>query len=500
MKITICKYNVAMSLPNLTRLSHRDAKCEPCGVTRQGFSFLLPGVTLAPGQSEPLLHEQDYDCPICIVHLNYPSEGFIANDGEVFQMQQALNDNKTSTPTEEEKEQYQLAANLAADDIRKSNPKRTQVELLLPGCGHQFHRLCLQKQVTSEGDINNKCPSCKTLIDPIMLANLRGESSSSGSPRGIVRERMIPEPDDDAHNDAVRRLEALQAPEPLAPLAPRAPALSGFLEPALEAIRESMRTYFTAIEGARLDVENALSQVSPDFASTAEMNRTRAVLRWLRLKSTIYIRDNPDDFAAYGTRSNAEWDREIGNAILAFYQMEAALDRLDNASATRQGVGRENYLRITERAFPTLIRMLVPSDRSDNVMAYFRLGTSWRYQVIVNGLTLDGGAQAAFALRLYRSVEIVHRNAASLTLTLSRFILRMRRSADLDNETKWTLYTLCTMLLAAMKETIEYGRTGELITFNAQLQRRFATLFATTDANDSFVELAQIAAASAALM
>ena len=181
------------------------AKCEPCGVTRQSFSFLLPGVTLPPGQAEPVFDEKDYTCQICMVSLNYPSEGFVAADGEIYAMQTAMDDYQAPTPTAAEQERYDNLAILAADKIRKSNPKRTEVELLIPGCGHQFHRLCLQKQVMGRQQLNDKCGICRTQIDPTILASLRGEPSPSESSRGLVRGRSDEAPAENLYvyrNDA----------------------------------------------------------------------------------------------------------------------------------------------------------------------------------------------------------------------------------------------------------------------------------------------------------
>ena len=178
-----------MSLPNLSGLCLGHDQCEACGVTRQSFSFLLPGVTLFPGQTEPAFDEKDYVCQICMVHLNYPSEGFVAADGKIYETQTAIDDYQAPTPTVCEQERNHEAFSLAADKIRKSNPKRTQVELLIPGCGHQFHRLCLQKQVMGRQQLSDKCGICRTQIDPTILASLRREPSTSESSRGLVRER-----------------------------------------------------------------------------------------------------------------------------------------------------------------------------------------------------------------------------------------------------------------------------------------------------------------------
>ena len=55
--------------------------------------------------------------------------------------------------------------------IRKKDPRRTQIELLIPGCGHQFHRECLKKWTTDQSQ--DTCPRCKSKIDPGILASLR---------------------------------------------------------------------------------------------------------------------------------------------------------------------------------------------------------------------------------------------------------------------------------------------------------------------------------------
>ena len=156
-------------LPDLSKLSHR---CEPCGVTRQTFTM-----TSLVGQQQ--------ECTMCMVSLHYPAFGFVPSDGEIYDLQKEFD--KKLDPTPEEVEEYDTAARKAADKIRGTNASRTQIEVLDPGCGHQFHRFCLSRHVKSNAGNRDQCVICYELIDRNILSSLRGSLQ-----RGVTRQRNAP--------------------------------------------------------------------------------------------------------------------------------------------------------------------------------------------------------------------------------------------------------------------------------------------------------------------
>jgi len=170
-------------LPNLSVLSLR---CAPCGVTKQRFSALLPGMSLAEGEREPDVAEQDKTCQICQVYLRWPSWGFQPSDGDVYDKQKAY-DKADIYTQEDQRAEYFSMADLAAEQIRTSDPSRTEIELLLPGCGDQFHKACISRWAQGSQQGHNRCPSCMASIDPTIMSTL----TASGPPRDGKRARDV---------------------------------------------------------------------------------------------------------------------------------------------------------------------------------------------------------------------------------------------------------------------------------------------------------------------
>lgn len=473
-----------MSLPNLSNLSNlsklsklslEDAKCEPCGVTKQSFSFLLPGLTPSPSQPEPVFDEKDYECHICKVHLDYPSEGFIPSDGEIYQLQDAFDDYRTQTQkTKEEKERFHDTACVAADKIRKSNPRRTQVELLLPGCGHQFHKLCLQKQVMGRSQLRNQCPFCKTPIHPTILADLKGESasssSSSASPRGLVRERSaastIAEPDSDDDDDES------------APRAVPLPGVVGVVENTQEEVARAVQEYFADIAEAANAFEAMINQATPSFAENPYFTLANQALVSLREAARYYMDQSPDEFAELGNMLQSIWDDEIGKFVFAHLLMEAARN-------AEQGQARQVFTRVLQGPLPRLIQKLVPSP-FDNVIAHYQLGTTWRYQEDSSGVVLNGRvAVGEGRLRMFREVELSEEMASDVRMQpILTFMANLTNMAGIPPESKMTFITLTTMLKAAMKKaTTNDWRSfmGELQRFNGKITSYMDTLVQAYD-------------------
>ena len=458
------------NLPNLSNLSLEDAKCEPCGVTKQSFSFFLPGLTPSPSQPEPTFDEKDYMCQICSVHLNYPSEGFIPSDGEIYQLQDAFDDYRNQTQTREEKEQFHDAACLATDTIRKSNPRRTQVELLIPGCGHQFHKMCLEKYVKSQNQFRNQCPICKTPIHPTILADLRGEpasASSSAAPRGLARERSaastIQESDsDDDDGDGPRaqvpRVEREESrdeldmpplqPVPVFPLPAPLPDENAAL----------FQEYFDQVELYIAVVQARLDLTDPEFASNPQFVFAFAAMDTLREAKGIYM-ESTDVFAAYPSQIHLKWDEAIGQIVFTYILMENALDLLDDASQSGRGQGRRNYTSVLN-SLRRLILKLVPSS-FNNMLTYLRLGTTWEYQQDAYFQLLDGGARVESAFYLSRNIGLSEGTQSDPRMQpILVFMNNLSTMFGIGENTKRTFFTLETMLKAATRRAI-VGTTAE---------------------------------------
>ena len=509
-----------MSLPNLSNLSNlsklslEDAKCKPCGVTKQSFSFLLPGLTPSPGQPEPVFDEKDYVCQICAVHLNYPSEGFIPSDGEIYQLQDAFDDYQNQTQTEEEKQRFHDAACVAADKIRKSNPRRTQVELLLPGCGHQFHKLCLQKQVMSRSPLRKQCPICKTPIHSSILADLKGESGSSGSssaaPRGLVRERSaastIPESDDeddeDEDGDGDEPRAQVPRPAPWFPL-PDIPDLPDPPPPIPEApgmdannaadIAQAVQQYFNDLGRPLGDLANRLEAVTGPFATDESIRFAREAIASLRYVSRQYRNVYEDRFADFGSLIHIQWDEEIGNIIFAYHFMYTSFYRFNEGiEYPYEGSTNINFMIVL---FQALIRALVPPSEINNPIAYSQLETTWRYQIDVDsGFALDGGTgPESRQLHLFREIVFYSRDVQNdvRMQPITGFMTTLNNRRNIPENTRRTFVLLTTMLQAAMKEAILNqftGGTGQLVRFHEDITEHLNALV-NDDGNGNVINM-----------
>lgn len=459
-------FRLMPNLPNLSNLSLEDSKCEPCGVTKQSFSFLLPGLTPSPRQPEPTFDEKDYICQICSVHLNYPSEGFIPSDGEIYQLQDAFDDYRNQTQTRKEKEQFHDAACMAADKIRKTNHKRTQVELLLPGCGHQFHKMCLEKYVKSQNQFRNQCPICKTPIHPTILADLRGESaSSSAAPRGLVRERSAAstiqesDSDDDGPRAQAPRVEREESRDELdmPPLQP-VPVFPLPVPPPDE-VAASFQEYFDQVELYIAVVQARLDLTDPEFASNPQFVFAFTAMDALREAKRIYMEYSPNVYAAYPSQIHLKWDEAIGQIVFTYILMENALDLLDAASQSGRGQGRRNYTSVLNSLF-RLILKLVPSNSND-MLTYLRLGTTWEYQQDADAELLDGGARVDGVFYLSRNIGLSEGTQSDPRMQpILAFMNNLSTMFGIGENTKRTFLTLASMLKAAMRRAI-VGTTAE---------------------------------------
>lgn len=177
-------------LPNLSNVCKKcNTDVEPIGVTKQEFNVLLPGNTLKEGVTEiDFLDPEDLECSICSYFLAGPAGGFKVEEGDDQEIvdAQATYNALSWSDTESARPQYYTKVVQASKVIRQSNPRRTELELLNPGCSHQFHKRCLAKWTTGTGLFHkrSKCPKCSVQIDSEILKSLKGSV-----PAGTTRRR-----------------------------------------------------------------------------------------------------------------------------------------------------------------------------------------------------------------------------------------------------------------------------------------------------------------------
>ena len=174
-------------LPNLSRLPSC-SKCQSIGVTRQDLNPLLPGMSFKDGiREEDVIPPEDLSCRFCLNFLRFPFDGFSAeagDDARIIEKQEKFDKLRSTSEIEAARSDFYRAGLQYSDTIRKSYPRRTQIEVLNPGCGHQFHRECLIKHVKTGAQ---KCVICRTAINPEILSGIVNPTTS----QGVVRERSM---------------------------------------------------------------------------------------------------------------------------------------------------------------------------------------------------------------------------------------------------------------------------------------------------------------------
>ena len=425
-------------LPNLSKLCR---PCEPCGVTKQDFSILLPGLNLAPGQPEIVLDEEDYECKICYVSMHYPATGFKPEDGEaIFQLQTEFDANPN--PTKEQKDAYHAAARKAADEIRKKNPSRTQIELLHPGCGHQFHRECLAKHVSANAtqvSTRDKCIRCFTLIDKDILSSLRGSM-----PQGLTRQRSFSPP---ADQDTV--------PAP---------------------VERPFRIYWNSVFGRHSIAQGMLNGVRPELANGPVLRLVGLALNGL-IETMREYRDG-GDFPAYNSEMHRKLDEKIGDIIVVYRASTVGLASLVDS------IDREDYVSISRllKALERLILYLVPPPDEPNVrLVREGVNSSWTYMYSNDGRVLKG--QDPFnILFMQRTPELGTFENDTRVLSIRNFVNRIRDSEQPNNfmgdEANFVL--LGTMLLSAVGHALNTQSLDEFNRFKGIAPEYVTKLFPTS--------------------
>lgn len=424
-------------LPNLSKLCH---PCEPCGVTKQDFSILLPGLNLAPGQPEIVLDEEDYECKICYVSMHYPATGFKPEDGEaIFQLQTEFDANPN--PTKEQKDAYHAAARKAADELRKKNPSRTQIELLHPGCGHQFHRECLAKHVTARAtqeSTREKCIRCFTPIDKDILSSLRGSM-----PQGLTRQRSFPPPADQ-----------LTVP---------APAERPFL------------MYCNSVYRKHTQARAMLTSVRPDIANGPVLRPVSLALNGLI--ETLREYRIGDIFPTYNSEMHRKWDEKIGDIIVVYRATKVYLVELID------GIDRDDYQSIAEllKTIEKLIHALVPPPDEPEVRIIREgVNSSWTY-MDSNEDTVLKGQPPLYILFMQRTPELGTFENDARVQPIRDFVNRIRESEQPNNfmgdEANFIL--LGTMLLSAVGRALNTQNLDEFERFRGIAPEYVTKLFPT---------------------
>ena len=200
-------------LPNLNKLdSNRLSRCRDCDTIDTTYQelgdwMLPPGATFRDGVNPvDVIDDESFKCLICHVSLALPAEGFDEESGDSSRILafQHEYDRLPLLLREMSKPTFLEAAKKETARIRTTDPRRTQIEVLTPGCGHVFHRKCLVEYCGVSND--TRCPACKQQIDGPTFQNLlteyrqrneggnnggssSGNNGASSSGRGVLRQR-----------------------------------------------------------------------------------------------------------------------------------------------------------------------------------------------------------------------------------------------------------------------------------------------------------------------
>lgn len=427
-------------LPNLSGLS---IKCRPCvkrpeaadvGVTLQRFSALLPWMTLAPGQAEPEVYEEDQTCQICSGLLRWPASGFERNDGEIFIEQNIFGALRNPDEVEAARAAFYVQADAAAERIRMTNPFRTQIELLVPGCAHQFHRACIARWHRAD-PAASKCPVCSTPIADTIRTSL---SSDGQSRPGVTRQRsasltrlMLWSDDEDADEDfdgdpvGDGDLDGDDDAAPdnpfddLGPVVPVPPFEDGDLagqsqQPDVELPPSEAETFAEYMSDVRNELHNlrtTIERFTPSYRRSAAIpqsydvmvNEVEALYRALIAQITIY-EQNPTGFAEEGTPLHVEWEVLIGDVYFTYRSFERVRLQLH---LTQNGSLTFGMVVAFRRRLIYLIRTMMATDSPPWVNPLLLTGwtlVSDEYG-IMNGINRTGSPELR-AFGMQRSVTI----------------------------------------------------------------------------------------------
>ena len=122
----------------------------------------LQRVQLEPTEEIPRTPGDKTTCIICLEPFDHPSGGFTADEQEVYD--QKAND--------EERVEY-------LEELRRKNIRRFEIEILIPGGGQQYHRMCLEQHIHKNAvrDANGRWaatdPLTRDPIDPQIVQDLK---------------------------------------------------------------------------------------------------------------------------------------------------------------------------------------------------------------------------------------------------------------------------------------------------------------------------------------
>ena len=154
-------------LPNLRKLSLQT--CQPVGMTLDYVQRVPapPCIPRTPGDV--------FRCSLCLELFDHPSGGLTASEQQAYD---AIRDDEDRI------------AYLA--QLRAADKTRFEIEMLLPGSGNQFHRMCLARHIRANGFFQATDPLTRDPIDPTIVTALTGATPGDDDDDDDDGDRMNP--------------------------------------------------------------------------------------------------------------------------------------------------------------------------------------------------------------------------------------------------------------------------------------------------------------------
>lgn len=379
---------------------------------------------------------------MCLVSLHYPAFGFEPGDGEIFELQVEFD--KKSDPTPEEVKEYDTAARKAVDKIRETKASRTEIEVLEPGCGHQFHRFCLSKHVNSNAGNRNQCVICYKPIDEEILSSLG--VGGSGQPK--LRRQPGVDPPLDYQTET-------------------APGQTPF------------GRYKNLVFRNRLRAEMALRSVRSELANGPVLRLVDSAVNGL-VETPLRGYRLGTEFPNYDSEMHRLWEEQIGYIIVVYRALKVHLAELQG-SVDREDYHSMEWLLIVLK---DLIHALVPPP-DDPTVETIRgaLNSSWTYMYSDIGNIALTGRNAFHALFMERNAgELGTFENDPRVQSIQNFVNSIRDSEQRNNFTgdEANFILLGTMLLSVVNHALHNRNLDEFNRFKVKAVGYLVYLFPST--------------------